>query len=81
MKKIVFVVIGLLFLFGNASAFLVNIETRDTLTGESPLFSLSPTVPAMFDTPIPGETQHTLVSPLTGILATGITGYWWFRRV
>ena len=37
MKKIVLVVIGLLFLSGSASAFLVNIETRDTLTGGKPL--------------------------------------------
>jgi len=43
--------------------------------------SVSPTVPAVFGTPSPGETQHSPVSPLMGILAAGITGYWWYRRV
>ena len=81
MKKIVLVVIEPPLLFSSVSTYQVNIETPDTLTWESPSFSLSPTVPAMFDTPIPDETPHAPVSPLMGILATGITGFWWFRRI
>jgi len=43
--------------------------------------SVSPTVPAVFGTPIPSETQHSPISPLVGILAAGLAGYCWYRRV
>jgi hypothetical protein len=43
--------------------------------------SVSPTVPAVFGTPAPAETQHSPVLPLVGILATGLAGYCWYRRV
>ena len=74
MKKIVLVVIGLLFLSGSASAFQVNIETRDTLTEKSPSFSLVPTMPAVFGKPLLNKTQNAPLPPLIAILAAGITG-------
>jgi len=43
--------------------------------------SVSPTVPAVFGTPIPSETPHSPISPLVGILAAGLAGYCWYRRV
>ncbi len=57
----------------NSEAFLYA-ENANTV-------SLSPTVPAVFGTPTPDETQHAPVSPLMGLLAAGITGYWWYRRI
>jgi hypothetical protein len=56
----------------NSEAFLYA-ENANTI-------SVSPTVPIVFSTPTPAETQHSPISPLIGIFAAGITGYWWCRR-